>query len=248
MTNIAKKINNWAILNLFNNYLKHNKAILLSMFLVPMIFIAVSVANYKTIMQGNVNGGLILMMLWLVQSASFAIQTFVAILLDFKQTIIYRRIGLTRIKKIHFLIISSIFNLILLFLSNLFIFCVIIILAISFKENALLTSIFQWQFALIVLFTIACSVFLTSIACLMAVFIKSRTGQTIAGLIVNFLIIIPLFVLIFFLHNFTNNINTIINQFGLGGFLGIFFAVFVGVNLISILLYYISWKFFRWYE
>lgn len=248
MTHTIKKVNNWGILSLFNSYLKHNKSIIFSMILVPIIFIAAAAANYTVIFQGNVSGALILMILWLVQSASFAIQTFVAMILDFKQTIIYRRIGLTRIKKINFLIMATIFNLILMLLSNLFIFSVIVILAIAFQEYNFLNSIFQWQFALMILFTLACLILLTGVALLMAVFIKSRTGQTIAGLIVNFLIVIPLYILIFFLHSFASDTNAIIDKIGLFAFLGTFFAIFIFINLISVLLYYISWKYFKWYE
>lgn len=248
MTNKAT-INNWGILSLFTSYLKHNKAIIVSMFLLPIIFIVAVSVNYKTIMgNGSVNPALIIMLLWLVQSASFATQTFLSILLDFKQTIIYRRIGLTRIKKINFLIMSSIFNLVLMILSNFFIFIVILILAIAFKQNDLLNAIFQWQMLLSLLFTLACLVFLTSISLLMAALIKTRTGQTISALIVNFLIIIPLFVLIFFLNSLSEGTNQIIDNIGVGGIIGIFAGVFVLINLISAILYYLSWKLFKWYE
>ncbi|MBE4703908.1 hypothetical protein [Spiroplasma platyhelix] len=249
MTNKTLTINNWGILNLFTSYLKHNKAIIFSMFLLPLIFIVAVSVNYNTIMGNeNVSPALIIMLLWLVQSTSFAVQTFLTILLDFKQSIIYRRIGLTRIKKVNFLIMSSIFNLILMTISNFFIFLVIIILAIAFKENNLLNAIFQWQMLLSILFTLACSVLLTSVALLMSSLIKTRTGQTISALIVNFLIILPLFVLIFFVHSLSNSTSQLIDSIGLGGVIGIFVGAFVLINLISVLLYYLSWKLFRWYE
>lgn len=247
MTNKSLTINNWGILNLFTSYLKHNKAIIVSMFLLPIIFVVVVSVNYSTIMgNGTVNPALVITILWLVQSASFAIQTFLTILLDFKQSIIYRRIGLTRIKKINFLIMSSIFNLILMIASNFFIFLIILILAIAFKENTLLNGIFQWQMLLAVFFTLACLVLLTSIALLMSALIKTRTGQTISALIVNFLIIIPLFTLIFFLNSF--NSGQLVDQIGVGGVVGIFAGAFIAINLISALIYYLAWKFFRWYE
>lgn len=249
MTSKSVKINNWGILNLFTSYLKHNKAILFSIFLLPVIFIIVVSVNYKTISgNGAVSPALILMLLWLVQSASFAIQTFLTILLDFKQSIIYRRIGLTRIKKVNFLIMASIFNLILMFISNFFIFLVATILAIAFKEDTLLNGLFQWDMLIAIVFTLACTVLLTSIALLMAAIIKTRTGQTISALIVNFLIIMPLFILIFFVNSFAVSSDQVIDNIGIGGLIGIFIGVFVGVNLISVLIYYLTWKFFKWYE
>lgn len=248
MTNKTFTINNWGILNLFTSYLKHNKAIIVSMFLLPIIFIVTVSVSYTTIMgSGNVSPALVIMLLWIVQSASFAIQTFLTILLDFKQSIIYRRIGLTRIKKVNFLIMSSIFNLVLMIISNFFVFLIILILAIAFKENTLLNGIFQWQMALSVLFTLACLVLLTGIALLMSTLIKTRTGQTISALIVNFLIIIPLFVLIFFLHNISST-NQLIDSIGVGSFIGIFIGAFLLINLISAVIYYLAWKFFKWYE
>lgn len=248
MTNKATRINNWGILNLFASYLKHNKAILFSMFFLPLIFIIAVSANYQLVMGDNVSPAVVLMLLWLVQSASFAMQTFLTILLDFKQSIIYRRIGLTRIKKINFLIMASVFNIILMTISNFFIFVVTLILAIAFKQNALLNGIFQWETLLLVLFTFICLVFLTSIAVLMAALIKSRTGQTISALVVNFLIIIPLLILIFFLHSISSNTSQLVDQLGVGGIIGIFIGVFLLISLISSLLYYLAWKFFKWYE
>lgn len=249
MTNKTVSINNWGILNLFTSYLKHNKAILFSMFFVPLIFIIAVSVNYQLVMgNGQVSPAVVLMLLWLVQSASFAMQTFLTILLDFKQSIIYRRIGLTRIKKSNFLIMASIFNIILMTISNFFIFVVTLILAIAFKQNALLNGIFQWETLLLALFTFICLVFLTSIAVLMAAIIKSRTGQTISALIVNFLIIVPLLILIFFLHSISNNTSQLVDQLGVGGVAGIFIGVFLLISLISCLLYYLAWKFFRWYE
>ncbi|MGL5268556.1 MAG: hypothetical protein ACRC8P_02175 [Spiroplasma sp.] len=246
MKNKTTKINNWGILNLFTSYLKHNRAIIISMFILPLIFIITIGINYKAVMDAN--PGLIIMLLWIIQSASFAIQTFLTILLDFKQSIIYRRIGLTRIKKINFLIMSSIFNLILMFISNFFSLLIILILAIAFKENTLLKGIFHWQMLLIILFTIACLILLTSVTLLMSVLIKTRTGQTISSLIVNFLIIIPLFVLIFLLNFLSNSSNQLIANIGVGGIIAIFISTFSFINLISVLLYYLSWKFFKWYE
>lgn len=248
MTNKTASINNWGILNLFTSYLKHNKAIIFSMFFIPLIFIIAVSVNYQLVMGKNVSPAVILMLLWLVQSASFAMQTFLTILLDFKQSIIYRRIGLTRIKKINFLIMASIFNIILMTISNFFIFVVTLILAIAFKQNALLNGIFQWETLLLVLFTFICLVFLTSITVLMAAIIKSRTGQTISALVVNFLIIIPLLILIFFLHSISSNTSQLVDQLGVGGIAGIFIGVFLLISLISGILYYLAWKFFKWYE
>lgn len=249
MTNKTVSINNWGILNLFTSYLKHNKAILFSMFFVPLIFIIAISVNYQLVMgNGQVSPAVVLMLLWLVQSASFAMQTFLTIMLDFKQSIIYRRIGLTRIKKINFLIMASIFNIILMTISNFFIFVVTLILAIAFKQNALLNGIFQWETLLLVLFTFICLIFLTSIAVLMAAIIKSRTGQTISALVVNFLVIVPLLILIFFLHSISSNTSQLVDQLGVGGVAGIFIGVFLLISLISALLYYLAWKFFKWYE
>lgn len=252
MKNKVNKINNWGILNLFISYLKHNRAIIISIFVLPLIFVIAIIINYKTVVgEENVNPNLInliIMLLWIVQSASFAIQTFLTILLDFKQSIIYRRIGLTRIKKINFLIMASIFNLILMSISNCFIFLIIIILAISFKEENLLQAIFQWQLFLSILFTFSCLIFLTSVSILMSVLIKSRTGQTIASIIVNFLIIIPLFILIFFLNIFTKDTSSLFNNLGTGSTIAIFCSSLFFINLISFFIYFLSWKFFKWYE
>lgn len=249
MTTKAIKINNWGILNLFTSYLKRNRAIIVSMFLLPLIFIVVVSLNHKAVIgAGKISPAWTLMLLWLVQSTSFAIQTFLTILLDFKQTIIYRRIGLTRIKKIKFLIMSSLFNFVLMIISNFFIFLVIIIILIAFKQNTLLNGIFHWELLVAILFTLTCLVLLTSIALLMSIIIKSRTGQTIASLIVNFLIIIPLFILIFFLNTFIGSSNQIVDSIGVGGIVGIFCGAFALINLISGLLYYLSWKLFKWYE
>lgn len=249
MTKKMSKINNWGILNLFVSYLKHNRAIIVSMFVLPAIFIIAVAINYKAVLGNNtVNPALIIMLIWIVQSASFAVQTFLTILLDFKQSIIYRRIGLTRITKIKFLIISSIFNLILMLISNIFILVVILILALAFKQNTLLQGIFNWKMVLVILFTLACLILLTSVAILMSVIIKTRTGQTISSLIVNFLIIIPLFILIFFLNALSSSANQIINNIGTFGLVAIFTGTFILLNLISVLLYYISWKFFSWSE
>ncbi|MDQ7982755.1 MAG: hypothetical protein REH79_00860 [Spiroplasma sp.] len=249
MNNKTKTIDNWSVLTIFTSYLKHNKAIIVSMFLLPIIFIAVIGANYKVILPStNSNGALVILLLWLVQSSSFALQTFLSILLDFKQSIIYRRIGLTRIKKINFLIIASIFNLMLMLISNLFIFLVVIILLFVFKLTTIINSIFNWQFILIIVLMVTCLILFTAVAVIMAVFIKTRTGQTIASLIVTFLITIPLFTLVFFLNTIVNSDKGLIGQIGLTNLLIIFFGSFVAINLISTLLYYISWRYFKWYE
>lgn len=249
MTKKMNKINNWGILNLYISYLKHNRAIIFSIFVLPAIFIIAVAINYKAVLGNNtVSPALIIMLIWIIQSASFAVQTFLTILLDFKQSIIYRRIGLTQIKKIKFLIISSIFNLILMLISNIFILVVILILALAFKQNTLLQGIFNWKMLLVILFTIACLILLTSVAILMSVIIKTRTGQTISSLIVNFLIIIPLFILIFFLNALSSSTNQVINNIGTFGIVAIFTIIFILLNLISALLYYLSWKFFSWSE
>lgn len=249
MNNKPSTINSWSILSLFLSYLKRNKAVVVSMFLLPTIFIIALGFNYKTILVSTNNSGmLIILILWLIQSSSFAMQSFLAILLDFKQSIIYRRIGLTRIKKINFLIVSTIFNLILMLISNLFIFLVVIILLAAFKFNEVLSSIFNWQLALIVLISLAALVLFSSIALIMSVFIKTRTGHAISSTIVTFLITLPLFTLIFFLNSILNVDNGLLGKVGLTNLLLIFFGSFVGINLISVLLYYLSWKYFRWYE
>lgn len=242
MNNQATQINSWSLLAFFMTFLKRNKAVIVSVFILPLVFIAILGANYKNIIVGQTNGFLTILILWLIQSSSFALQGFLAILLDLKQSIIFRRIGLTRIKKINFLIMASLFNMILMVISDIFILLVSVILLAAFHQTAFLNSIFAWQFALVVIITLVCLVLFTSIALVMAVFIKTRTGHTISSLIVTFLIMIPLFILIFFLREITNhNISIAIT-------LAIFFGIFVGLILISVLLYYIARKYLKWYE
>lgn len=247
MNNHSNQINNWSLLGFFMSFLKRNKAVIVSIFVLPLLFILILALNYKSILS-QANGIMTILILWLIQSSSFALQSFLAILLDFKQSIIFRRIGLTRIKKINFLIMASLFNLILMVISDLFIFLVAIILLLAFHKTAIINSIFIWQFVLVILITLAFLVLFTSIALVMAVFIKTRTGHTISSLIVTFLITIPLFILIFFLNSITNSENGLFVQVGLTNLLLIFFGIFIGISLISVLLYYISWKYLKWYD
>lgn len=245
----TNKINNWAVINLLTSYLKRNRVIIVSIFLLPLIFILSLSLNYQnTFASKGMDGSLMLMLLWLVQSASFAIQTFLTILLDFKQTVIYRRIGLTRIKRLDFLVTISIFNLILMLISDLFIFIVVLIIGFAFHFTTFISTIFSWHIVLIILFTLACSFLLTSVAILMSTIIKTRTGQTISGIIVNLLIIVPLFLLIFFLNALNATSANLIALIGVGGIVGIFVGAFAVIISITAGLYFLSWKNLKWYE
>lgn len=109
--NILKNKNNdWSLLNLFWSYLKRNRLIIIfSVFVSPLIFIAASIFGNNQILSspaGKDIGRFILMIIWLTQTASFSIQTFLTILLDLKQSVVYRRICLTRISKTKFIIIT----------------------------------------------------------------------------------------------------------------------------------------------
>jgi len=240
--------NDWAVFNLFFSYLKRNRAIIFAFFLLPLIFIFVVGNNYLTLVTktNNYVGALLLMIIWLVQAAAFSIQTFLAILLDLKQSIVYRRIGLTRISKAKFILIASLFNLGLLILTDIFIFLLVIILGFSLKLTLLINSIFHWQLIVIILFTLAISVLLTVMCLFMSTIIKSRTGQAIASIIVNFVIIIPLMVLVFFINNLTTwTANAALPTIAI---VGIFLALMLVINAITVLLSYFSLKLFKWFD
>ncbi|WP_339042842.1 hypothetical protein [Spiroplasma endosymbiont of Apeira syringaria] len=129
---LKNKNNDWSLLNLFWSYLKRNRSIIIfSVFVSPLIFIGASIGGNNQILSspaGKNIGRFILMIIWLTQTASFSIQTFLAILLDLKQSVVYRRIGLTRISKTKFIIITSIFNLALVLISDIIIFIGVIII------------------------------------------------------------------------------------------------------------------------
>ncbi|WP_425381756.1 hypothetical protein [Spiroplasma endosymbiont of Polydrusus pterygomalis] len=249
--NILKNKNNdWSLLNLFWSYLKRNRSIIIfSVFISPLIFIATSIFGNNQILSspaGNEIGRFILMIIWLTQTASFSIQTFLAILLDLKQSVVYRRIGLTRISKTKFIIITSIFNLALVLISDIIIFIGVIIIGYAVPLLPMINSIFNWQLLIIILFTLVFSITITSVALLMSVIIKSRTGQAIVSLFTSLLIVVPLIISTYFLVKIIN--QGLITSIGIGGIIGILVAIFVILNIISCGIYYLTWKLFKWFE
>ncbi len=144
---LKNKNNDWSLLNLFWSYLKRNRSIIIfSVFVSPLIFIGASIGGNNQILSspaGKNIGRFILMIIWLTQTASFSIQTFLAILLDLKQSVVYRRIGLTRISKTKFIIITSIFNLALVLISDIIIFIGVIIIGYLVPLSGMISSIFN---------------------------------------------------------------------------------------------------------
>lgn len=249
--NILKNKNNdWAILNLFCSYLKRNQSIIIfAIFVSPLIFIAASVwGNHQVLSSANGKniGRIILMIIWLTQTASFSIQTFLTILLDLKQSVVYRRIGLTRLSKTKFIMITSIFNLGLVLISDIIIFISIVIIGYAVPLLPMISSIFSWQLLIVILFTLVISITITSIALLMSTIIKSRTGQAIASLFTSLLIVAPLIILTYFLSSFVG--KGLILAIGFGGIIGIFIGVFFILNIISCACYYLTWKLFKWFD
>lgn len=247
---LKRKNNDWSILNLLWSYLKHNRSIIISIFLLPLIFIVLVFVNYETLMvksNGNI-GSVVLMILWLTQTASFTIQTFLVMMLDLKQSIIYRRICLTQVTKIKFILITSVFNLILLLITDIFIFLVVLILSFSLNLTSIISTIFNWQLLLIIIFTIALSIMLTGLAMLMTTIIKSRTGQTIASVITNLLIIFPLMSLVFFIQGLSNSTNYLTQTCSTTTIIGIFSMIILIINFITFCLYYVTWRWFKWFE
>lgn len=177
---LKNKNNDWSVLNLFWSYVKRNHwMIIFSIFVSPLIFITASIAGNHQILSSPIGkdiGVWILLIIWLIQTASFSIQTFLALLLDLKQSVVYRRIGLTRISKIKFIMITSVFNLILVLISDIIIFIAVIIIGYAIPLLPMISSIFSWQLLLFILFTVVISITITSITLLMSVIIKSRTG------------------------------------------------------------------------
>lgn len=250
--NILKSKNNdWAVINLFISYLKSNRSIIFfSVLISPLIFIAASIWGNHIVLtspNGKNIGRIVLMIIWLTQTASLSIQTFLAILLDLKQSVVYRRIGLTRISKIKFIIMSSLFNLVLILISDIAIFISVIIFGYVVGLSPMLASIFSWQTLIVILYTLVLSITITSISLLMAVLIKSRTGQAIASLFTSLLIIAPLIILTYFLSAIVSSSNYIAT-IGAGGITGIFVGIFIVINIISCGFYFLTWKLFKWFE
>lgn len=249
--NILKNKNNdWAVINLFISYLKSNRSIILfSVLISPLIFIAASIWGNNMVLaspNGKSIGRIVLMIIWLTQTASLSIQTFLSILLDLKQSVVYRRIGLTRISKTKFIIISSLFNLVLILISDIIIFIGVIIVGYVVGLSPMLSSIFSWQTLIVILYTLVLSVTITSISLLMAALIKSRTGQAIAILFTSLFIVVPLIILTYFLGNIAS--SNYITTIGTGGVLGIFVGTFVVINIINCGFYFLTWKLFKWFE
>lgn len=244
------KNNDWSILNLLTSYLKRNRSIIIfSVFISPLIFIFASVFGNNEVLSSSLGkniGSLILMIIWLTQTASFSFQTFLAILLDLKQSVVYRRIGLTRISKTKFIMMISLFNLILVLISDIIIFLAIIIIGYLVPLSPMINAIFSWQLPVIILFTLAISITITSIAILMSVLIKSRTGQAIASLFTSLLILAPLIILTYFLSSFVS--EGIFANIGIGAVIGIFIGIFTLFITISCGIYYLAWKLFKWFD
>ncbi|WP_308149972.1 hypothetical protein [Spiroplasma sp. AdecLV25b] len=245
--NILKnKINDWAVINLFISYLKSNRSIILfSVLISPLIFIAASIWGNNLVLaspSGKSIGRIVLMIIWLTQTASLSIQTFLAILLDLKQSVVYRRIGLTRISRTKFIIMSSLFNLALILISDIIIFIGVIIVGYAVPLSPMLSSILSWQILIIILFTLVLSITITGVALLMSVLIKSRTGQAIASL----LIVAPLIVLTYFLSGIVS--SNFISMIGIGGVIGIFVGAFLVITVISCVIYFLTWKLFKWFD
>lgn len=110
----------------------------------------------------------------------------------------------------------------------------------------MINSIFNWQLLIIILFTLVFSITITSVALLMSVIIKSRTGQAIVSLFTSLLIVAPLIILTYFLVSIIN--QGIITSIGIGGIIGILVGIFVILNIISCSIYYLTWKLFKWFE
>ncbi|WP_338957053.1 ATP-binding cassette domain-containing protein [Spiroplasma endosymbiont of Tiphia femorata] len=239
---LKNKNNDWSLLNLFWSYLKRNRSIIIfSVFVSPLIFIGASIGGNNQILSspaGKNIGRFILMIIWLTQTASFSIQTFLAILLDLKQSVVYRRIGLTRISKTNFIIITSIFNLALVLISDIIIFIGVIIIGYVVPLSGMISSIFNWQLLIIILFTLFFSITITSIALLMSVIIKSRTGQAIVSLFTSLLIVAPLIILTYFLASLIG--EGLVSSIGVGAVVGILVGIFIALNLISCGIYYLT--------
>ncbi|WP_375317208.1 hypothetical protein [Spiroplasma endosymbiont of Virgichneumon dumeticola] len=249
--NILKnKINDWAVINLFISYLKSNRSIILfSVLISPLIFIAASIWGNNLVLaspSGKSIGRIVLMIIWLTQTASLSIQTFLAILLDLKQSVVYRRIGLTRISRTKFIIMSSLFNLALILISDIIIFIGVIIVGYAVPLSPMLSSILSWQILIIILFTLVLSITITGVALLMSVLIKSRTGQAIASLFTSLLIVAPLIVLTYFLSGIVS--SNFISMIGIGGVIGIFVGAFLVITVISCVIYFLTWKLFKWFD
>ncbi|WP_338979200.1 hypothetical protein [Spiroplasma endosymbiont of Panzeria rudis] len=247
---LKNKNNDWSLLNLFWSYLKRNRSIIIfSVFVSPLIFIGASIGGNNQILSspaGKNIGRFILMIIWLTQTASFSIQTFLAILLDLKQSVVYRRIGLTRISKTKFIIITSIFNLALVLISDIIIFIGVIIIGYVVPLSGMISSIFNWQLLIIILFTLFFSITITSIALLMSVIIKSRTGQAIVSLFTSLLIVAPLIILTYFLASLIG--EGLVSSIGAVAVVVILVGIFIALNLISCGIYYLTWKLFKWFD
>lgn len=247
---LKNKNNDWAVINLFISYLKSNRSIMFfSVLISPLIFIAVSIWGNNALLaspSGKNIGRIVLMIIWLTQAASLSIQTFLAILLDLKQSVVYRRIGLTRISKARFIIMSSLFNLALVLISDIIIFIGVIIMGYAVPLLPMLSSIFSWQLLIIILFTIVLSITITSVSLFMSVLIKSRTGQAIASLFTSLLIVIPLIILTYFLNDIVS--SSFANTVGIGGMISIFVSLFIVINALSVGFYLLTWKLFKWFD